>query len=279
MTALAAYGGYKLYKSGKLDKLINKGKTRVSNASDAVTKMNNSADKGKSASDILASKLDSSLLDNKTGLKLQSEKGSITDNLKKINPGYNLYDRSSYMNCGNCSIAFEARMRGYDVTALGNTQGMRLSQLGEFFKGFDSNSFHTVDSFDIPKTGPGKAKAVSDAIKSTISKNYDGDARGTVFYTHEMGSHYFSWIKQGNDIKFYDAQNPNMDFDRLFAAYKRNTGANCVYETKICRLDNLEINPDNIKSIIKNVGDSSVDFHDSDFDALPSKGKSFIMKL
>lgn len=256
-TAAVTYGGYKLAKSGKLDSLINKGKEYLSKTN-------------------LMSKQIS--LDKKTGLQLQKEKLSIADNLKKINPKYSLLDSSSYTNCGNCSIAFEARMRGYDVTALGNKKGMRLSQFGEFFNGLSSNSFHKVDPV-IPEGASSKVKSkiVSDSIKNTINKSYDGDARGCIFYTHEYGSHFFNWVKSGNSVKFYDGQNPKVDFDQLFSMYKRHTGRNAVHQTTVVRLDDLEINSNNIKSIIKNVADKK-SFNDSDFDAFVSKGENFVMQ-
>lgn len=256
-TAAVAYGGYKLVKSGKLDPLIDKGKDYLSK------------------SGLMSKRIP---IDKNTGLQLQKEKLSIADNLKKINPKYSLLDSSSYTNCGNCSIAFEARMRGYDVTALGNKSGMRLSQFGEFFNGLSSNSFHKVDPI-IPEgvSSAAKSKLVSDSIKNTITKSYDGNARGCIFYTHEYGSHFFNWVKSGNDVKFYDGQNPKVDFDKLFSIYKRHTGSNSVYETTVVRLDDLEINSNNIKSIIKNVADKK-SFNSSDFDTFVSKGENFVMR-
>lgn len=86
-TALAAYGGYKLYKSGKLDGILDKVKSK-------------------------------SQIQFKDGLQLQKGQSSIEDNLKKINPNYSLLNKKSYMNCGNCSLAFEAMMLPQEETQL-----------------------------------------------------------------------------------------------------------------------------------------------------------------
>ena len=213
-------------------------------------------------------------IDPKTGLKFQERKLSIAENLKKVNPMYSELDQSSYMNCGNCSIAFEARMRGYDVTALGNTQGMLISNFGQFFKGFNENSFHKVDIDDI-KDPVTKGKVVKDTIKSSISKAYDGNARGCIFLTHEYGSHYFNWVKDGDNIEFYDGQNPKANIDALFSMYKRHTRSHSACQTTFFRLDDLEINEQNIKNVIKNVGDN-VNFHNSNFDPYVIKGENFV---
>lgn len=247
-TALAAYGGYKLYKSGKLDGILDKVKTK-------------------------------SPIQFKDGLQLQKGQSSIDDNLKKINPNYSLFNKKSYMNCGNCSLAFEARMRGYDVTARGNSTGMRLSQLGEFFTGLNSNSFHEVD-LDLPQnrllSKKERGEIAKNAVKSTISKSYDGDARGTIYFTHDYGAHFFSWVKNGNDIKFYDAQNPKQNLDNVFSMYKRWPGVN---QTTVVRLDDLGINTNNIKEVIKNTSNKITPFNEQVFDTWKTKGENFVMKM
>lgn len=247
-TALAAYGGYRLYKSGKLDGILSKVKSK-------------------------------SQIQFKDGLQLQKGQFSIEDNLKKINPNYSLLNKKSYMNCGNCSLAFEARMRGYDVTSRGNSTGMRLSQLGEFFTGLNSNSFQEVD-LDIPQKLQSsktlRGEFVKKAVKSTISNSYDGDARGTIYFTHDYGAHFFSWVKSGNDVKFYDAQNPKQNIDNLFAMYKRWPGVN---QTTVVRLDDLGINTNNIKEVIKNTSDKVTSFNEQVFDTWKVKGENFVTKF
>lgn len=245
-TALAVYGGYKLTKSGKLDGVIGKLKTELPSHF-------------------------------KDGLQLQKGQSSIEDNIKKVNPNFSLLNQKSYMNCGNCSIAFEARMRGYDVTARGNSTGMRLTQLGEFFTGLNSNSFQQVD-IDVPSRlieNKSRGDFVKDSIKSTISKSYDGNARGTIYFTHNYGAHFFSWVKSGDDIKFYDSQNPKQNLDDLFAMYKRYPG---VHQTTVVRLDDLGINTGNIKEVIKNTSDKETPFNKQVFDTWRTKGENFVMK-
>lgn len=248
-TALAVYGGYKLTKSGKLDGIIDKLKPGLPNHF-------------------------------KDGLQLQKGQSSIEDNIKKVNPNFSLFNPKSYMNCGNCSLAFEARMRGYDVTARGNSTGMRLTQLGEFFTGLNSNSFHQVD-IDVPSRlveKKSRGDFVKDSIKSTISKSYDGNARGTIYFTHNYGGHFFSWVKNGDDIKFYDSQNPKQNIDDLFAMYKRCSGKEAVYQTTVVRLDDLGINTKNIKEVIKNTSDKLTPFNKQVFDTWKTKGENFVMK-
>lgn len=156
---------------------------------------------------------------------------------------------------------------------------MRLSQLGEFFTGLNSNSFQEVD-LDLPQnlvlSKKERGEIVKSAVKSTISKSYDGDARGTIYFTHNYGAHFFSWVKNGNDIKFFDAQNPKQNIDDLFAMYKRWPGVN---QTTVVRLDDLGINTNNIKEVIKNTSDKTTPFNEQVFDTWKAKGENFVMKF
>lgn len=253
-TVLAAYGGYKLYKTGKLDGVIDKGKGAFVG--------------GKSQ------------IKFKDGFQLQSKPNSINDNLKKVNPKFSIFNRKTNMNCGNCAIAFEARMRGYDVTARGNDTGMLLSQFGEFFKGFNAKSFQDVDidSNRLPSDFAARGKIVKDSIKSTISKTYNGDARGTIFFTHSTGNHFISWDKKGKDIRFYDGQNPKLNIDNLFGLYEHRRIGRASRPTKILRLDDLELNTENLGRVVKNVSDKS-DIRSDSFSTTISRGKDFITDI
>ena len=88
---------------------------------------------------------------------------------------------------------------------------------------------------------------------------------------------FFSWVKKGDNIHFYDPQNPKLDTDKLFQLYKHPTGQRAVYPTTILRLDDLDINTDGIKRAIKNVSDKT-SIKKDDFDTFMSKGKDFVMR-
>lgn len=240
-TALVAYGGYRLAKSGKLDGMISSGKKYLD---------------GKIGGNI----------DSETGLKLQSGKLSAAANAKKVNPKFNLKDRSTFMNCGNSTIAMELRMRGYDVQALGNKNGMTWWNFVEHFKGLKSESIRSYDSdlydLDVPEviermTDPSLLSKTSNAVESrlkrVISDSFSGDtARGAMIFPHANGSHWINWVKENGNVTFYDAQNPNSDLTTMFGMYV-NHGAKDI--GKMIRLDDLDINTDNITDVVQNVGE------------------------
>lgn len=242
-TALVAYGGYKLYKSGKLGGV-------------------------NSNVDIPAAK--------SFGLKKKTKLGSIEADLKAVNPHYNAFDPNYSRNCGNCSFAFEMRRRGYDVTALGNPDGMKISHVGQFFSGLKSESFiqmNVTDSIMSSKPNRQRGKEVQDLISSNISKAYDGDARGSLFFPHTYGSHWINWVKEGDSVKFYDGQNPKIDLvNDLFAYYKYHPNNINAGLTSI-RLDDLDINP-SITQMVANVGVKN----NAKFDTFIDKGENFVTK-
>lgn len=244
-TALLAVGAYKLSKSGKLDGLINSGKNALG----------------------LSPKIDP-----KTGFKLQSKPMSPEKNARKVNPNFSPFDRKSFMNCGNCTLAFESRMRGYDVDAMGNSKGMTFSGLASFFKEMKQENICSLDA-DLHKfSGTKSGSMVESTLKKRISESFSDDyARGALQITHTNGSHWINWIKDNGEVKFYDAQNPKIDLKK--SVFDHYTYFKNQDITKAIRLDNLEINEQNTKGFVKNVGEA---FAETDYKPWIDKGVDFI---
>lgn len=248
--ALLTVGGYKLGVGSKVAKLAKNGLTKSSSVFKTTI---------------------GSKTNNAMNLK-------ILDEMKKVNPHYSIFSPETYMNCGNCTIALEGRMRGLNFTAMPNTNGMTWSSFLSNFKGMTDKSFIDLDDVIDPKH-------VKKSIADSISKTYDGDARGAILLWHTNGGHFFNWVKTGNNVKFYDAQNPNAKLDKLFKAYKRTpvnstttrhyVGA--VPKTKCVRLDDLELNNESIKNTVNNA-DRGDDFFTMElYDTYVETGKDFIM--
>lgn len=258
-TALAVYGGYKLYKSGNLDGIIDKGK--------------NILGKDKSGKQIVDEYVS---FGNGIEIKRMNKNLPIEEDIKLINPKFSIFNKNYNMNCGNCTIGFELRRRGFDVEALGNSEGMKISHLGEFFSGLKSNSFiqmNVDDKILRAKPSTERGKAIKQLMSSNISKQYDGNARGTLFFPHTMGSHWINWVKEGNEVKFYDGQNPKIDLvNDLFAHYKYNPN---LFEGGLTsvRLDDLDIKQ-TIWTMVKNRGDKYSG--NANFNAHVDRGKNFV---
>lgn len=185
------------------------------------------------------------------------------------------------MNCGNCAIALEARLRGYNVEASGNPTGMTMAQVGQFFKGFKSESFKTIDidTTTLSKDLTTKGKQVEKAMKENILQQCASskDARGMLFFPANFGNHWISWTKSGDDVTFHNSQDPSVNLIRqCFGHYRYNPNSSATALTSI-RLDDLEINTDNIHSVVTNVSQSARQKAEQ-FDSFVAKGKDFVMR-
>lgn len=234
-TALISYGGYKLYKTGALDKFIDSGKTECHDIFD-----------NSSQNDVLHE--------------------SRSARLKACNPFFTVSSVATpyNMNCGNTVIANELRSRGEDVQARGNSFGMSLSQFGQFFSGFHSGSFcqTTVDVPDLSDKAwmclSGLEKPTSeslaeisdrgDAVKRQLSAQltsaYPVGSRGAMLVAADTSSHFISWERTSEGVIFTNPQNPERSMTTILAGYKQrrnNTMVNCAI-----RLDDLTVNRENI---------------------------------
>ena len=281
-TALATYGAYRLYKSGKLDDIILKGRNKI--ASNIGLDPENGLEMSKNKT-LPNNWFEDSFLHNKS-LEI--------NNWDETNPG-------SMMNCGNCAIAFEAKMRGYQVCARDNPSGMAQFSIGSLFKGLKEESFAKVDidnnklkslescvdeNFNVNiESLRNRGKQVEAAIKSTITKSYGSsdEARGMLFVPMTTGSHWVSWVKKGNEVKFINSQNNKInlveDCFSLYTEHRNNDSA----ALKAIRLDDLEFNNDNIRSVIQSGSSKVVDkliqrtYNTDALKTFEVKGENFVM--
>ncbi len=226
-TAIIAIGAYKLYKSGKLDKLIDKGKDKIEE-----------------------------LKNKKANNKIEAKPW-----IEDINPGYKqTKDPAFRMNCGNCAIAYEMRSRGMPAEALGNGSGMTKEKLLSCFTGIHDKTTLNLDNIKVPMSLSSlgteeRGKKVQDTIAKQISKAYksSSSARGTLFVPGPLGSHYISWEKQGRVVAFFNSQDTTRDLIKTCFAEYMPTGDK-VTSLMAIRLDDLEINMDAIKDFVKMKG-------------------------
>ena len=168
------------------------------------------------------------------------------------------------INCQTCVVAYEARLRGYDVQAKPNTKGSQLAEL----------SRNTNDAWIDPATG----KAVQQYL---YSKNQDSSLPTTPKQCRkwlndnvEPGARYtFShgWKGRGNSghiisvdkdssghLRLYDPQSGQTMTGKDVDTYlSRIRYTRTVYGTKyktapnLLRVDNLQFNPKYINNILE----------------------------
>lgn len=258
-TALAAYGTYRLVKSGKLDGLIGRGRSTVSLAAGQTESV-----KKRSAAE-------------------------VESLLKDINPHLtndfsDPFFKGSHMNCGQTTIAEELRMRGKKVYAKMNETGMYPEQFGAYFKGMHKDSISTLDLGDFGDASKAsifdltasRGKKVRKQMEKHVLANFPDGARGSVYCPNPRGNHFISFERTGQKVRFDNPQDYKLNLDTFFGGvFTRGFSAANEYGIRFTRLDDLEINEDTIKEVVT----STMTDMDTQFQTNVIKGQDFVMKF
>ena len=214
-TGLAAYGTYRLVKSGKFDRLADLGKWKAEPFL---------AGQAPEAPKITAKRL--------------SNPDSLSYTLEKVNPLRGTIEGEN--NCVPCAIAGFMRQAGYDVTAKG-TGGVMLNPGGvveECFKG--------AKVLDGSATKFGRSR--KDAAEMLV-KRFGDNAEGLCSIDWKGGGgHCFSWKIKDRKVLFFDCQ-PGTKGDLV----KKYWELGMIDENgplTLARLDGAEINWEAISKYI-----------------------------
>lgn len=174
-----------------------------------------------------------------------------------VNPNYFL-DYGYRINCQSCVVAFEARLRGYDVQTKANTRGSKLDEL----------SRATNKAWIDPKTGT-HPEYIRDESVTTPKK-----CRDWLENTIESGKRYTfqnSWKGRGRsghiisadrdadgNLRLYDPQNGKVmkgdDINAYLSRCKYTTsfyGHKVSTAPRVLRVDNMQLNPEFTDSIME----------------------------
>lgn len=233
-TALAAYGTYRLAKSGKLDKYIDTGKAKV-DALLSKKKAGNAGDVelGRQKVESLFGKGEK-VAQTVSGIKRLAKPESLEDTLKNVNPPGR--DGNYRNNCTLCSVTSFLRQQGLDVLA-GKTGGQQQSVVNiveECFKGAKTTTGSAV------KFG----RSRQDAAEMLLNK-YGRNAEGvcSIQWKSKPGGHAFNWKIKDGIVSFFDGQSGVGD--SIVSGYWNDINPNGGLE--LARLDGAEINFDGIK--------------------------------
>lgn len=127
-------------------------------------------------------------IDEETGLKKKTKEYSIEEDVSRVNPEYNAKTGTT-QNCALCSITYDMRRRGYDVSANYASYGYTNKAMASVYKDASfSEIYKDPEKFD-----------------SAISSN--GGTRGIITMTWSNGSgHAIAYEKSDSGIKYIDAQ-------------------------------------------------------------------------
>lgn len=208
VSALAVYGGYKLYKSGTLAGYINSGKNRLNGVMSrfgdvAAGDMPNIGDSFKSSA---SEKIDEST----KSLKRLAKPETIAETLKHTNPHFGEAEYDA--NCTSCALAGFLRSIGFDVKAgkVSGGQGQKLTdmvrkcfKIDDDIHILDGNATHFGESPEkaarmlIRKFGPNASGVVAIQWKT----------RGAI-QDGTLG-HAFNWSIKDGIVRFFDSQDPS----------------------------------------------------------------------
>ncbi len=219
-TAIVAYGGYRLVKSGKLNSLVNLGKRSLSGAGG----FNNTSN-----------------TNNMRTLDI------IKTNIEGINPNKN-YENSKFIlkasdgkplftvNCQACSLAYELRARGKNAVAkLVDTREFNSELLlKKIYKNPDIKKIDRINNWTeldgiLTKLGDGARGNLSFPIEITLPDGTPGVGKHSIAF--EIINGQLALI-DGQIEKGFGSNSPA--FDVFYKALKN--------DIKYCRTDNLELN-------------------------------------
>lgn len=232
--ALAAYGTYRLKKSGKLDEIVDAGKQKIDSL------FGRSGFKDRKVSGL---HLDGS------GFKMLGRKESVDEALSKVNV------TGSKDNCYNCVAATVGRLCGFDVTAKGDTQMGKGMSFDSICRAFKLNPDNETDVRRVMNPSVDKltniiGKKFKEGDVGAIGLNWNDTYKKRAGIS-EAG-HTLNWMIKDGKVTFMDSQ-VNVSGDRLTSFMKNFLDSG--KEASIAKFANVHEGLANAKDILKEFAD------------------------
>lgn len=166
---------------------------------------------------------------------------SMADAMLGSNPNYNGNYKEFSENCQRVVVAYEARRRGYDVTAQATYPGDTLNQIAYndnasgISRGRWMGAFQDAKPVNVSATGRNAQKGVMNNIDNQM-KNYGEGSRGVVqIFYKGGGGHVFNVERKNGKTQYIEAQTGKV---KDFANTLKNVKTNKV---ALVRTDNLKL--------------------------------------
>lgn len=249
-TALLAYGGYQLYKSGKLDPVLGKfSKKGETSVGDFDKFEYNKFDFEQIKFDAFNEQLLKSVQEGNKQWDA-ANRIDISSYSQKVQDAYhqaeaavsNMNPTGSHVNCGPCSILMHANDRlGTDYQAKDETMSY-YAGLTKFFKNYDVKN----NGISVGRLAGDSQEAYDDLIDymTRMGNGAGGICSGK--WDGRSDGHFLSWKVVDNTVLFTDGQTGRVylkdAFDEVFSKMDYQTIA-------MSRLDHLEIDEKALKEI------------------------------
>lgn len=205
-------------------------------------------------------KLSDGETDSETGFKMKNEKDQKkmsnssyqdeNEDLSKVNPGYWNWNSNTKSNCALCTVTYDLRRKGYDVTANTATNGFYEKNLKDWYPGVEVNHISSSDTskskyineqgFTVVETETPSKKLINE-----LNNEPDGSHGYLGVYWNEGGGHAVVWEKRGDKVVILDGQS-NTIYENPYEILQYTTG-----DYYYARLDNAEIDPEAIQRCAK----------------------------
>lgn len=184
-------------------------------------------------------------VDKKTGLKMKNEEMPIKEDVKRVNPGFKNLQDNTKNNCALCTVAYDLRRRGFDVSAEKATIGYTVSDVKRWYPKAEIKTLETRPKHDFDSD---VGDRYMEEINKTIVKQGDG-ARGNliVHWKRSYGGHSMAYEVRDGKMQVVDAQTGKIykhDYDISYLL------KNCDM-VSYARLDNVEPDWKEIKECVK----------------------------
>lgn len=190
--------------------------------------------------------------DPKTGLSLKQKEYTDKQDLDKVNPGRLTGDGGWHNNCASCTMTYELRRRGYEVTANKNTLGVTRDDYKKYFDvkapkkvGNRKSSGGTGDTMVWANESTKQHKEYARSVISDLSKLPKG-SRGNISVNWGFGGgHSMHYEITDAGLVIRDAQ-----IKKIYTKESQliNLFSNVV-STSYFRLDNAKLKPKHIKEV------------------------------
>lgn len=195
-----------------------------------------------------ANQLKAGAKEDSTGLKRKNKDRGKDYDLQNANPGFDNKDGGSQHNCPCCSVAYDMRRRGYEVTAKESRVGLSSEQIASFYKNPKVHEVTSDKSVNITPnmTTDQYVKESSKNLTKAVEQQFDtepNNTRGMAYVEWNVGGgHIFCYEKENGKTTFYDAQSG----EKVSVSDYVDQSTSFNY----FRTDNLEPDYDQIKKVV-----------------------------
>lgn len=180
------------------------------------------------------------------------KKGNMTDDQDgdMVNPNYGKkgklgvsYDPGYMNNCYDCTLVYDARRKGYDVTAISDKDGIPTEMMNNFWVNGVKNTRTTDGRTKVPPIAI-SVKANSNAevkqLNSDLTEMPNNSHGNLTVQWQKGGGHSITWEKKNGKVYIRDNQiNKEVPIKKYFQTY----GDILPGKSSYLRTDNLQLSP------------------------------------